>query len=112
MLLVAVGRAEHQEHALFRFEFNVGGCFHGFAIRRGDMPIGEIQRAYSSNTCSHQILPLADQRKLIGMGQQRPYRPGDRIARLVLAAGDRKLDVGAHAFHRQAAWQHHAEGRG
>ena len=26
-------------------------------MRRGDMPIGEIQRANSSNTCSHSILP-------------------------------------------------------
>ena len=27
------------------------------AMRRGDMPIGEIQRANSSNTCSHDTLP-------------------------------------------------------
>ena len=33
------------------------------------------------------------------MRQQRPGRAGNRIARLVLAAGDRKLDVGADAFH-------------
>ena len=26
-------------------------------MRRGDMPIGEIQRANSSNTCSHDTLP-------------------------------------------------------
>ena len=34
------------------------GCVHGLAIRRGDMPIGEIQRAYSSNACSQGIAPL------------------------------------------------------
>ena len=43
------------------------------------------------------------------MRQQRPHRAGDRIARLVLAAADRKLDVGAHALHRHAGLQHHAE---
>ena len=30
---------------------------HGFATRRGDIPIGAIQRAYSSNTSSHFALP-------------------------------------------------------
>ena len=78
--------AEHQEHAFVRFRTRRRGCVHGFAIRRGDMPIGEIQRAYSSNACSQVILPLAHELELIGMGQQRPDRAGDRLARLVLAA--------------------------
>ena len=46
------------------------------------------------------------------MGQQRPDRAGDRVARLVLAARDRQLDVGAHALDRQAGGQQHAEDRG
>ena len=31
---------------------------HGFAMRRGDMPLGEIQRAYSSNASSQVTSPL------------------------------------------------------
>ena len=45
------------------------------------------------------------------MRQQRPDRAGDGVARLVLAAGDRQLDVGADALHRHAGRQQHAEDR-
>jgi hypothetical protein len=45
------------------------------------------------------------------MRQQCPDRAGDRIARLVLAARDRKLHIGAHALHRLAGGKQHAEDR-
>src|SRR6478672_6922014 len=50
--LVAIGRAEHEEHAVFRFEVDAS-----IAPRRGDIWIGAIQRAYSSNTSIHFALP-------------------------------------------------------
>ena len=82
-----------------------------FAMRRGDMPIGEIQRANSSNTCSQRDLAVAHQRELLGMRQQRPDAAGDRLARLVLPAADGELDVVAHVCFRHAAMDHHAEQR-
>ncbi len=83
----------------------------GFAIRRGDMPIGEIQRAYSSNACSHgHRARRGASAQLIGMGQQRPApcrrsrraaRSGRReIASLMLA---RMLSIG------MSVCKHHAQ---
>ena len=43
------------------------------------------------------------------MREQRPHRAGNGLARLVLAAGDRELDVGAHALHRHAGGNEDAE---
>jgi hypothetical protein len=45
------------------------------------------------------------------MGQQRPDRAGNGIARLVLAARNRKLDVGADAVDVLAGRKQHAEDR-
>ena len=50
--LVAISRAEHEEHAIFRLEIDAAERPR-FATRRGDMPIGAIQRAYSSNASIH-----------------------------------------------------------
>ena len=46
------------------------------------------------------------------MRQQRPHRARNGVARLVLAARDRQLDVGADAFHVLPRSQQHAEDRG
>ena len=48
-------------------------------------------------------------RQLIRMGQQCPCKTGDGVARLVLAAADRQLDVGADAVHRHAGLKHHRQ---
>ncbi len=81
------------------------------AMRRGDMPIGEIQRANSSNTASHDTAPSRTRANSSRMRQQRPDAAGDRLARLVLPARDRELDVVAHVLFRHAAVDHHAEQR-
>ena len=43
------------------------------------------------------------------MGQQGPHRPGDRVPRLVLPAGDRELDVGPDVVDRHPGPDHHRQ---
>lgn len=74
-----------------------------WAMRLGDMPMGAIQRRYSSNTCH-----LGE---VLRMGEQGPDTASDRLTRLVLAAADRQLDVVAHILERHAALEHHAQQR-
>jgi len=54
--LVAIGRAEHEDTRSSGSKSTPSNdqCL---ATRRGDIPIGAIQRAYSSNTSSHFALP-------------------------------------------------------
>ena len=96
--LVAIGRAEHEEHAVFRLEVDAG-----IAPRLGDAARRHLDRGDPARIFLEHVDPLcfsiAQQRELFGMRQQRPGRTGNGIARLVLPAGDRKLDVGADAFH-------------
>ncbi len=84
----------------------------GFATRRGDIPIGEIQRVNSSKAWSHEAWPRCDHLELVGMGEQCPDGARDRLARLVLTAADRQLDVRSHVCLRHARFEHDAEERG
>ena len=108
MLLVAVGGAEHQEHALLRLERDVTDA-PGF----GDPPRRHADRRDPARIFLERLQPrdraALHERELVRMCEQRPHCAGNGVARLVLAARDRKLDVGAHAFHRHAAVQHHPE---
>ena len=82
---------------------------HGFATRRGDMPIGEIHRVSSSNACIHVASPCSMLVERVRMGEEGPDRPCDRLAGLVLPSADRELDVGASLRLREASLEHHAE---
>src|SRR3954447_15076197 len=108
MLLVAVGGTEHEEYAFIGFERDVAdGPWLCDASRRhadrGD-PAGIFLEGLEPRH-----LALAHEIELLGMAQQRPHRAGDRLARLVLAAGYRELDVGTHALHRHARCEQYAE---
>src|SRR3954464_3383492 len=85
MLLVAVGGAEHEEHPLVGLECDVAD-----RPRFRDAPGRHADRRDPAGIFLEGLEPrhlaLAHEIELVGMAQQRPYRAGDRLARLVLAA--------------------------
>src|SRR3979411_2702779 len=91
---------------------------HGFATRRGDIPIGAIQRAYSSNTSSHFAAPPRTSAHCSGCVSRAEIRPemspdraGVGVAGLVLSTGDRELYIGADSSRGHACRQQHTEDR-
>jgi hypothetical protein len=79
MLLVAVRRAKH-EKIRSSISKATSRMIQGLAMRRGDMLIGEIQRAYCPDPG---YLAIELQGELIGMSEQRPHRSRNRITRLI-----------------------------
>ena len=83
--LVAIGRAEHEEHAILRREIDAA-----VGPRLRHPPRRHPDRCDPARIFLEHVEPLclavAHLRQLIGVGHERPDRAGDGVARLVLAA--------------------------
>ena len=107
---VAVARAEHQEHAIFGLKRDAAGF-----VAPGDAAGRHADGGYPAGIFLEYPGPRGgaalDQRQLVGVGEQRPGRPGNGVARFVLSARDRQLHIGADRGFGQPGLHHHRQQR-
>src|SRR5258708_37516520 len=97
MMLVAIGRTEHEEDSVAGLEFDASDrpWFRNPPWRHPDRR--NPARIFFERLLPRH-LPGPYQIELFWMGQQRPNGSGDRLARLAVSAADGEFDIGSAAL--------------